>query len=148
MRTLLSLCAAGVLSLTLLGLAPSQADAAWWNRGTPIHSGPILRSNRRSQADAAWWNRGTCYYYPAYSAYYSPAYSAYYAPTYSYYYTPSYVSAYYAPLAYTSAYYRPAYSSYYPGYSSYYYAPAASGYYLGNAYAYPVTPGVSFFYPY
>lgn len=126
MRTLFSLCALGAVSLGLIGLAPSQAGAAWWNRGAACYY--------------------PAYYAPAYSASYAPAYSAYYAPTYSSFYSPSYVSSYYAAPAMADAYYRPAYSSYYPGYSSYYYAPASIN--AGNVYAYPSNPTISYFNPF
>src|SRR5262249_29737121 len=95
---LLALVLAG--STALVGLTPTQADAAWWNR--PWRAG--------------YWSG---YYYPSSSYYYGPAIMT------SYYYTPAYTTSYYYTPAYTTSYYyTPAYTtSYSPGYTSYYYNP-------------------------
>jgi hypothetical protein len=113
MRTLFLSLAAGLLSLGLTAVTPTQAPAQSDHGLNPADNVQVQwapgwerREWRREWNRPGWWGN-SYYYYPGYATYYYP-YSNY---------------------------------TFYPGYSSYYYTPGYSSYYVTPGYNYWATPG-------
>jgi hypothetical protein len=108
MRTWFLSAVLAAVALGLVGLTPSDSQAAWWNRPRlyyPYYPGYVYYPPIQSYYSSPAYSYNYSYYSPApYSV--APGYSASYYPNYGYTYTtPAY--GYYRSYYYAPTYYYP-----------------------------------------